>query len=367
MLFLLYENLREYFSALNVVRYVSFRVIAAMVTSLLITWLLYPWLIKALRTKQIGETIRTDGPEQHRKKSGTPTMGGALMVVAIFVSLVLWGDLQNIYVVLTCITMVAFAAIGFVDDRMKLMRRKGMRGKVKLGLQFVVALSVAGVFFYLAEPLAGFGTRLYFPFLRIDRFWLDLESWQYVLFAAVVIVGTSNALNLSDGLDGLAILPTITGSSVYLILAYLSGATLAGFSLSKYLLIPTVPGIAEMSVTASAVIGAGLGFLWFNSYPASVFMGDVGSLALGSIMGCLSLFTKNEVLSIVILGIFVLEALSVITQTVSFKLTGKRVFRMAPIHHHFELQGVPEPKIIVRFWIVSLLLGLLALASVKVR
>jgi phospho-N-acetylmuramoyl-pentapeptide-transferase len=367
MLFLLYESLREQVSALNVLRYVPFRVIAAMVTSLLITWMLYPWLIRSLRVKQIGETIRTDGPAGHKVKGGTPTMGGALMVAAIFVSVALWGDVQSPYVGLTCITMLAFAVIGFIDDRMKLMRKKGMRGKVKLLCQFAVALAVAALFIHVVAPVFGYSTRLYFPFLRIDRYWLDLDPWLYAVFAAVVIVGTSNALNLSDGLDGLAILPTISGSAVYLLLAYLSGATLGGFSLSRYLLIPSVPGIGEMSVVASAVIGAGLGFLWYNSYPASVFMGDVGSLSLGAVLGCLSVFTKNELLSVVILGIFVVEAVSVITQTVSFKLTGRRVFRMAPLHHHYELQGVPEPKIIVRFWIISMLLGLVALASVKVR
>ena len=367
MLFQLQESLRELFGPFNVLRYVPFRLIAAAVTSLAITWLLYPWLIRTLQERQVGEKIRDDGPQGHRVKAGTPTMGGALTVVAILVSVILWGDLSNFYVLFTCMIMLGFAALGFVDDRRKLTGRRGLRGKVKLAWQFVIAGSVLAVFFFVVRPVTDFNTELYFPFLRIDRFYLDLPVWAYFVLAVIVVVGTSNAVNLSDGLDGLAILPTITAASVYLVFAYMSGATIGGFSLSKYLLIPSIAGVNELAIIASGVIGAGLGFLWYNSYPASIFMGDVGALSLGGVLGCLAVFTKNELLSLVILGIFVLEAVSVIAQTVSFKMTGKRVFRMAPLHHHYELKGLPEPKIIIRFWIISLLLGLVALASLKVR
>ena len=369
MLFVLREYLQDYVSALNVLRYVPFRVVASIVTGLMITWILYPWFIKVLQMKQIGQTIREDGPQSHLEKAGTPTMGGTLMVIAILSAILLWADLTNIYVLMTAFIMLGYAILGFVDDRMKLMRGggKGVRGKTKLLWQFLLSIVMLSFFFYVLAPDSGYNMRLYFPFFRIDRYWIELPPWLYVLFGSFVIAGFSNAVNLTDGLDGLAILPTISASATFLLLAYVGGATFFGISLSKYLLIPSIPGIAELSVVAGAVIGAGFGFLWYNSYPASIFMGDVGSLALGGGLGCMALFTKNELLSLVIMGIFVLEVISVITQTVSFKLTGKRVFRMAPIHHHYELKGLSEPKIISRFWIVSVLLGLIALASLKLR
>lgn len=369
MLFLLYEYLTKIFGPLNVVRYIPFRVIAGVVTALAITWGLYPWFIATLRARQVGQTIREDGPQTHLGKEGTPTMGGALMVVAILVSVVLWGDLTSPYVGLTCAILACYGALGFADDWMKMIRGKGkgLRAKTKLAWQFAVAFIVLAFFFYVVVPGTDYNLRLYFPYLRIDRFWLDLPDWAYLIFGAIVIVGTSNAVNLADGLDGLAIFPTITASSVYLVLAYTSGATFYGKSIAKYLLVPSISGIGELSVLAATIIGAGLGFLWFNSYPAQIFMGDVGALALGGALGCLALFTKNELLSLIILGIFFIEAVSVITQTMSYKLIGKRVFRMAPLHHHFELKGYPEPKIIARFWIISVLLGLIALASIKVR
>ncbi len=369
MLYWLQDVLRDYLGALNVLRYIPFRLIAAVVTGLSITWVLYPWFIKVLQLKQIGQTIREDGPQSHLSKAGTPTMGGTLMMIAVLVSIALWADLTNVYVLLTSFIVAGYATLGFIDDRMKLMRggAKGIRGKTKLFWQFVISLSAFGFFFYVIAPDVGFETKLYFPFLRADRFYLELPTWLYVVFASVVVTGYSNAVNLTDGLDGLAILPTISASAVYLVLAYVAGATLAGFSISKYLLIPSIEGIGELSIIAGALIGAGFGFLWYNSYPASIFMGDVGSLSLGGALGCFAVFTKNELLSLIICGIFVLEVVSVVTQTVSFKLTGKRVFRMAPIHHHYELKGLSEPKIITRFWIVSVLLGLIALASLKLR
>jgi phospho-N-acetylmuramoyl-pentapeptide-transferase len=369
MLYLLQENLRDYLGALNVLRYIPFRLIASVVTGLAITWLLYPWFIKVLQLKQIGQTIRNDGPESHFSKAGTPTMGGTLMMIAVLVSIALWSDLSNIYVLLTSFIIAGYAILGFVDDRLKLVRGggKGISGKTKLFWQFLLSMSMFTFFFYVVAPARGLDTDLYFPFFRADRYWIDMPPWLYVIFASIVVTGYSNAVNLTDGLDGLAILPTTSAAAIFLVLAYVSGATIAGFSLSHYLLIPGIEGIGELAVIAGALIGAGFGFLWYNSYPASIFMGDVGSLSLGGALGCFAVFTKNEFLSLIICGIFVLEAVSVITQTTSYKLTGKRVFRMAPIHHHFELKGHSEPKIIMRFWIISVLLGLLALASLKVR
>ena len=365
MFYVFFEQLKDLFGPFNVLRYTSFRVVASTTTALVITWLLYPWLIQRLQRLQIGEVIREDGPQSHFKKAGTPTMGGTLMVVSILSSVLLWGDLTNIYVLLTMGLTLSFAVIGFVDDSRKLMDGKGLRAKTKLGLQMVITLTTFLAFFYFAGE--GFDTYVYFPFLRADRFYVQIPWWLYAIFATVVVVGFSNAVNLTDGLDGLAIGPTITGAGTFLVLAYISGAVINKLALSDYLLVPNVPEAYELSVVLASLIGAGIGFLWYNSYPAQVFMGDVGSLALGGTLGCAAVFTKNEFLSVVIGGVFVLEALSVIMQTTSYKLTGKRIFRMAPIHHHFEKKGIPETKIVVRFWIVSILLALVALASLKVR
>ncbi len=365
MFYVFFEQLKDIFGPFNVLRYVSFRVVASATTALVITWLLYPWLIKRLQRKQIGEVIREDGPQSHLSKAGTPTMGGTLMVMSILSSVLLWGDLTNIYVLLTMGLTLAFAAIGFVDDSMKLTRRKGLRARTKLCLQLAVTLVTFGVFFYWGTN--SFDMRIYFPFLRADRYYMEISWWAYTIFATIVVVGFSNSLNLTDGLDGLAIGPTIIAAGTFLVLAYISGAVINKMPLSDYLLVPKVPEAYELAVVLSSLIGAGLGFLWYNSYPAQVFMGDVGSLALGGTLGAVAVFTKNEFLSVIIGGIFVLEAMSVIMQTTSYKLTGKRVFRMAPIHHHFELKGIPETKLVVRFWIVSILLALVALASLKVR
>ena len=365
MFYVFFEQLKDLFGPFNVLRYVSFRVVAATTTALIITWLLYPWLIKRLQRLQIGEVIREDGPQSHHKKAGTPTMGGTLMVVSILSSVLLWGDLTNVYVLMTMGLTLAFAAIGFVDDSAKLTKGKGIRGKTKLGLQLLITFAAFVLFFQFGAD--GFDTAIYFPFLRADRYFLVIPWWLYAAFATIVVVGFSNALNLTDGLDGLAIGPTITGAGTFLVLAYISGAVINKLPLSDYLLVPTVAEAYELSVVLASLIGAGIGFLWYNSYPAQVFMGDVGSLALGGTLGCAAVFTKNEFLSVIIGGVFVMEAVSVIMQTTSYKLTGKRIFRMAPIHHHFEKQGMPETKIVVRFWIVSILLALVALASLKVR
>ncbi|MBM4370798.1 MAG: phospho-N-acetylmuramoyl-pentapeptide-transferase [Deltaproteobacteria bacterium] len=365
MFYLWHEQLSRLFGPFNVLRYVSFRVVAATTTALVITWILYPGFIRRLQRLQIGEVIRSDGPASHARKSGTPTMGGTLMVVSILSSVLLWGDLANPYVLLTGAITLVFAAIGFTDDSLKLARRKGLRARTKLGAQVLVTFAVFAT--YLRFEAWGFDTYLYFPFLRADHYFLWIPWWAYAVFATVVVVGFSNAVNLADGLDGLAIGPTITATGTFLILAYISGAVINRMPLSEYLLVPRVEGAYELSVVCASLIGAGIGFLWYNAAPAQVFMGDVGSLSLGATLGTIAVFTKNEFLSVIVGGVFVLEAVSVIMQTTSFKLTGRRVFRMAPIHHHFEQQGVPETRIVIRFWIISILLSLVALASLKVR
>jgi phospho-N-acetylmuramoyl-pentapeptide-transferase len=365
------EQFRDVFSPLNVFRYVTFRILASFVTAFFIAMVLYPWFIHRLKSKQIGQTIRDDGPKGHFSKAGTPTMGGSLLILAVLSSTVLCMDLGNAYVWMTLTVMTGYGVLGFVDDFRKFRDRnsKGVSGRVKLFWQFAIAGLVMAVFFgYLREAvLPGYSLRLYVPFLRIDQYYAELPAWLYGAFACFVLAGTSNGVNLTDGLDGLAIGPTITAASTFLLLCYLTSLTIGGFDVTSYLLIPTIPGVQELAIVCAAIVGAGIGFLWYNTFPAQVFMGDVGSLSLGGALGCLAVFSKNELLSIVIFGIFVVESVSVITQTTSFKLTGKRVFRMAPIHHHFELKGWPEPRIIVRFWIISILLSVFALANLKLR
>lgn len=371
------EMLRAEFGPLNVFRYVTFRTMGAMGTALVISLVLYPWFIRRLQARQIGQVVRSDGPESHFSKAGTPTMGGVLLLVALLMSVLLWGDLSSPFVWLTLAPTLAYGALGFMDDYLKIRFKnsRGVTGKQKLAVQFGVAAAISVLMFggYLGETLAD--TRLFIPFTDARNFFFDLPPWLYGVFAAICIVGNSNAVNLTDGLDGLAIGPVIVASATFLLLCYLAGASFGfevggqvqRFVVSDYLLIPSVPGISELSVVLAAVIGAGLGFLWYNTYPAQVFMGDVGALALGGTFGTVAVLSKNELLSVIIGGIFVLEAVSVVTQTTSFKLTGKRVFRMAPIHHHFEKKGWPEPRVTVRFWIISIVLSLLALASLKLR
>ena len=377
MLFHLLFQLRD-MGPLRVFRYTSFRVLAATATALLWALFVYPWFIRRLKREQIGESIRSDGPKTHQEKAGTPTMGGALILFSLVGSTLLWADLTNPYTWIVLVTTVSFGALGFVDDYMKLKgigRRRGLPVKIKLLLQLLIAAAVAG---YLVWGL-DFDRHLYLPFVSTTRFGLVLPAVVYLLFALVVIVGTSNSVNLTDGLDGLAIVPVIITGGVFLILSYGAGTVLSyneviggvavmrKFDFAAYLRIPSIPGAGELAIFCGAMVGAGVGFLWYNTFPASVFMGDVGSLALGGAIGALALLTKNELLLPIVGGIFVLEGVSVITQTISFKLTGRRVFRMAPIHHHFELKGWAEPKIIVRFWIISLMLALIALASLKLR
>jgi len=369
--------LRADFGPLNVFRYVTFRTIGAMGTALIIAMVLYPWFIRRLQARQIGQVIRDDGPESHFSKAGTPTMGGVLLLVAVVMSVLLWGDLASPYVWLTLLPTVVYGVLGFADDYLKIRKKnsRGVTGRQKLAVQFGVA---ALMFWLMLSGMLGdelTRTNFYLPFADARTFSLLLPPWLYAVVGSICIVGTSNAVNLTDGLDGLAIGPVIVASATFLALCYLAGASFGfmadgevqRFVVSDYLLIPKVDGIQELAPLLAAVIGAGIGFLWYNTYPAQVFMGDVGALALGGTLGTVAVLSKNEMLSMIVGGIFVLEAVSVITQTTSYKLTGKRVFRMAPIHHHFEKKGWPEPRVTVRFWIISIILALVALASLKLR
>ena len=371
------ELLRHDFGGLNVFRYVTFRTIGAAGTALLIGLLLYPWFIKAMAARQLGQVVRDDGPASHFSKRGTPTMGGLLILVSWALTVLLWGDLSNVHVWLVTAVTLAYGVLGFFDDYLKIRDRnsKGASERVKLLVQFGVA---GGLFAALYGGLFGAehaDTHLYIPFVSAERLAIDLPGWVYAAFATVAVVGMSNAVNFTDGLDGLAIGPVIVACAVYAILCYLAGASfgfhvdgqLHRFVVSDYLLIPSVPGIAELTPVAAAVIGAGIGFLWFNTFPAQVFMGDVGALALGGTLGMFAVLSKNEFLTIIIGGVFIVEMLSVIVQRYTFKLTGKRVLRMAPIHHHFEKLGWPEPRVTIRFWIASFILALIALASLKLR
>jgi len=358
---------------LNVLRYVPFRAIAAALTALGVTFSLYPWFIRRLQSRQIGQVVRKEGPEGHLSKAGTPTMGGALILLALIISTVLWADPSNFMVwVVTAVTS-AYGVVGYIDDAAKIRKKDtgGLAGRWKLVIQFAVAFGLGAYLWYgdagLPADWIEIRNRLSIPFVAFERLPVELPPWAYVVFAAFVIVGTSNAVNLTDGLDGLAIGPVMINSGTYMILAYLTGVTFFGQDLAAYLRIPSLPSAIELSVYCGALIGAGFGFLWYNTYPAQVFMGDVGSLALGGGIGSLAVMTKNELLSLLLGGIFVVEAISVITQVASFKLFKKRIFLMAPIHHHFEKKGWPEPRVIVRFWIISVMLALASLATLKLR
>jgi phospho-N-acetylmuramoyl-pentapeptide-transferase len=360
-------------SFLNVLRYVPFRVLAAVMTAMLLTFGLYPWFIRRLQSKQIGQVVRKEGPESHFSKAGTPTMGGALILLALVTSTVLWADPVNPMVWLVTAVTAAYGGIGYIDDARKIQRRStgGLAGRYKLLLQFGVAFLVLGYLWYadlgLPADWIRIRDRLSIPGFAFDRHALELPTWLYVLFASFVVVGTSNGVNLTDGLDGLAIGPVMISAATYGILAYVAGLVLFGNDVALYLHIPSIQSAGELAIYCGALIGAGVGFLWYNTYPAQVFMGDVGSLALGGGLGMLAVLTKNELMSLVLGGIFAVETVSVIAQVVSFKLTGKRVFLMAPIHHHFEKKGWPEPRVIVRFWIISIMLAIASLATLKLR
>ena len=364
---------------LNVLRYVPFRVIAATMTAMLLSFFVSPWFIRALKRKQIGQIVREDGPASHKIKSGTPTMGGALILVSVLVPTILWCDPHNVFVWATAAVTAGYGVIGYLDDYLKIKAKnsRGVPGRYKLLGQFIIGGAVLSYAFLAKEHLPAdwweIRGRLGLPFIAFAKHPVTLPLWVYIPFAVLVVVWTSNSVNLTDGLDGLAIGPVIINGGTYLIWAYLAGATFGianvsqRFVVARYLDIPQVASVGELSVYCGATVGAGLGFLWYNTYPAQVFMGDVGSLALGGGLGMCAVFTKNEMLSVVIGGVFFVEAVSVVVQVTSFKLTGKRVFLMAPIHHHYEKKGWPEPKIIVRFWIISVLLALVGLSSLKLR
>ena len=355
----------------NVLRYPTFRMLMAGLVSLLIGLFLGPSYIESMRKLQHGtSSVREDTPESHQKKQGTPSMGGGLILWALLIGTLLFADLTNRMVWAVLIFTLGFGAIGFADDWLKFTKRnsKGLAGRKKLFWQTVIFAVVMAVFFVDWQTgTLRLSTQLAIPFVKVKAFSPQLPWWIYLPFAFIVIVGTSNAVNLTDGLDGLAIGPTIVAAITFMLLAYLAGATIRGLNIADYLLIPHITGASELAVFCAAMAGAGISFLWFNTYPATVFMGDVGSLALGGALGTLAVLTKNEVDSAIIHGVFFAEILSVMAQVFWFKRTGRRIFRMAPIHHHFELQGWAEPKIIVRFWIVSIMLALIALASLKLR
>lgn len=360
MLLWLAEYLQQYASAFNVFQYLTFRGILGVLTALVIAFIVGPKMIRKLSYYQIGQSVRDDGPQSHLSKAGTPTMGGALILVAIFISTLLWADLSNRYVWVVMVVTVIFGAVGWVDDYRKVVQRnsKGLPAKWKYFWQSVGGLGAALFLFYTAQTPSE--TQLLVPFFKNVQ--VDI-GWLYVLLAYFVIVGTSNAVNLTDGLDGLAILPTVMVGGALGVFAYVTG----NFKFAEYLQIPFISGTGELIVVCGSLVGAGLGFLWFNTYPAQVFMGDVGALALGAILGVIAVITRQEIVLFIMGGVFVMETVSVILQVASYKLTGRRIFRMAPIHHHFELKGWAEPKVIVRFWIITVILVLVGLATLKLR
>lgn len=347
------------YSWLNVFRYISFRTILSTLSSLILIFVFGQYAIKKLRTMQVGQHVRDDVPPNHKGKAGTPTMGGCLVLPVIMVSTFLWADIQNIYLWLVMFVVFCYGLIGFVDDCLKNIKKngRGLSIKSKFSLQVLVALIVA----FILHIYPGFDSRLYFPFLKTIAPDLGLG---YILLTVFIIVGASNAVNLTDGLDGLAIGPIIVAFTSYLIFTYLAGHV----KIASYLQIPYVAGTGELSVLCGAVVGGGLGFLWYNAFPAELFMGDVGSLPLGAALGTVAVITKQEIVLILVGGIFVVETLSVIFQVVYFRMTGgQRIFRMAPIHHHFELKGWPESKVTVRFWIIAIILALLSISTLKLR
>ncbi|MCC6302421.1 MAG: phospho-N-acetylmuramoyl-pentapeptide-transferase [Gammaproteobacteria bacterium] len=360
MLLYLTDYLTQIYSGFGVFRYLTLRSILGILTALLISFVVGPMIIRKLAQYQIGQMVRTDGPQSHLGKAGTPTMGGAMILVAIGISTLLWGDLSNRHVWLVLAVTLLFGVVGGVDDYKKLILKnsKGLSARQKFFWQSLIGLAAAVYLFDGAvSPIE---TRFFVPFFKDVS--LDL-GWWFIPLSYFVIVGTSNAVNLTDGLDGLAILPAVLVAGALGIIAYATGHA----RFSEYLGIPYVPGVGEMVVFCGAIVGAGLGFLWFNTHPAQVFMGDIGALALGAALGILAVVVRQEVVLMIMGGVFVMETLSVIMQVASYKLTGRRIFRMAPLHHHFELKGWPEPRVIVRFWIITVILVLIGLASLKIR
>ncbi len=360
MLYHLFDWLANDYNFLNVFRYLTMRAILGVLTALTICFLIGPAIIRKLVTQKLGQTVRDDGPQTHLAKAGTPTMGGLLILIAIVFATLLWADLRNRFVWIALLTTVAFGAIGFVDDYLKIMHKnpRGIGARAKFFWQTVAGLGAAYALYTLARVPAE--TQLLFPIFK--NLFIDLGPW-FILWGYLVIVGSSNAVNLTDGLDGLATLPTVMVAVALGIFAYVIGH----LKFSGYLGFPYIHGVGEIMIFCAAIAGAGLGFLWFNTYPAMVFMGDIGALALGAALGVVALVTRQEIVLVVMGGVFVMETVSVMLQVASFKLTGKRIFRMAPLHHHFELKGWPEPRVIVRFWIISLILVLIGLATLKIR
>lgn len=360
MILWLMDYLSQWNHGFQVLHYLTLRMILATLTSLLMSLMLGPIVIRWLKAKQMGQQIRVDGPKSHYDKAGTPTMGGILVLVSAIVGTLLWCDWTNVYIGLVLIVTVCFGLIGWIDDYRKIIKKnsKGLSSRAKFFGQSIVGLAVALIlYWYASSPQE---TTLFFPFVKA---WAMPMGFFFVIFTYLVIVGTSNAVNLTDGLDGLAILPTVMVTGALGIFAYVAGH----MNFAEYLGMPSVPGAGELVVFCGALIGAGLGFLWFNAYPAMIFMGDVGSLALGGALGTIAVIVRQELVLFIMGGVFVLETVSVILQVASFKLRGKRIFRMAPIHHHFELSGWPEPRIIVRFWILTVIFVLIGLSTLKIR
>jgi phospho-N-acetylmuramoyl-pentapeptide-transferase len=353
--------LHENFGAFNVFRYITFRTAMAMLTALLVSFALGPWLIGRLRLFQIGQEIREEGPKSHQAKRGTPTMGGLLIIAAVVPTTLLWADLRNVFVWIAAASMLAFGGIGFLDDYVKVARKRslGLTTRGKFAVQIAVALVIGLLLLWLARQ-GMFTTRLSVPFFK--GLVPDL-AWIYPLFVVLVLVSSSNAVNLTDGLDGLAVGSFLVASATFTILAYAAGNAIV----ADYLGLANVKGAGELTVFCGALVGASLGFLWFNAHPAEVFMGDVGSMALGGALGTIALLIKQELLLVVVGGLFVVEALSVILQVGSFKIRGRRIFRMAPVHHHFELSGWSETKVVIRFWILAIVFSLVGLATLKLR
>ncbi|MEM6998572.1 MAG: phospho-N-acetylmuramoyl-pentapeptide-transferase [Pseudomonadota bacterium] len=360
MLLWLTEYLAQFDSGFNVFGYVTLRVILGVLTSLFISFVFGPYLIRRLTSNQIGQSVRDDGPETHLEKTGTPTMGGLLILISIIFSTLCWADLTNRYVLVVTIVTFLFGVVGLIDDYKKVINNdpKGLSAGKKYVAQSIIAIGAAVYLFQTAT--LSVETQLIVPFVKELVF--DL-GWLYVVLTYFVIVGSSNAVNLTDGLDGLAILPTVLVAAALAIFAYATGH----IRFAEYLGIPYVPGVGEVAIFCGAIAGAGLGFLWFNTYPAQVFMGDIGALSLGAALGVVAVVVRQELALFIMGGVFVVETVSVILQVTSYKLTGKRIFKMAPLHHHYELKGWPEPRVIVRFWIVTVILVLIGLASLKIR
>jgi phospho-N-acetylmuramoyl-pentapeptide-transferase len=361
MLYHLLYPLHTSFKLFNVFRYITFRAAMAILTALIVSLILGPWLIRRLRHFQIGQEIREEGPASHQVKKGTPTMGGLLVLTAVVPTTLLWADLTNPFVWIAIVAMIAFGAIGFWDDYMKVAKKRnlGLTAAQKFGLQILFSLML-GALLYVMSFEGLFSTRLVFPFVKTFAPMLGIF---FPLFVALVLTGASNAVNLTDGLDGLAIGSFLIASTTFMVLAYAAGNAIV----SEYLGIANVKGAGELTIFCGALVGASLGFLWYNGHPAEVFMGDVGSMALGGALGTIAILIKQEYMLVIVGGLFVVEALSVIIQVASFKSRGKRVFRMSPLHHHFELSGWHETKVVIRFWIVAIIFALLGLATLKLR